>query len=54
MTPHYERVEDIPPRTAYSLTDDGKLLMMSSGVPSAWIEADLKARHVTANTDNNR
>ena len=54
MSTHYSRVEDIPPKTAYSLTDDGKLLMMSSGVPSAWIEADLGAQHVTSNTENNR
>ena len=54
MKASYNSVEEIPPRTCYALTDDGKLLMMSSGVPSAWIEADLGAQHVTSNTENNR
>ena len=54
MKPSFNSVEEIPPRTCYALTDDGKLLMMSSGVPSAWMRADLDARHVTSNTENNR
>ena len=54
MSTHYNRVEDIPPKTCYSISNDGELIMKSAGVPSAWIRADLTARHVTANTDNNR
>ena len=54
MKATYNSVEEIPPETCYSVTEDSTLLMVSAGVPSAWIRADLKARHVTANTDNHR
>lgn len=54
MSTHYDRVEDIPPKTCYAIADDGELIMKSAGVPCAWIRADLSGRNVTANLKNNR
>ena len=54
MSAHYERVEDIPPKTCYSISNDGELIMKSAGVPSAWIRADLGGWNVSSNTHNNR